>query len=101
VLADDFTLEWPQSNERIRGRDHFAAMNAEYPAHGPWTFTLHRLIGDETEVVTDVTVTDGVVRARAISFFTVAEGKITRLVEFWPEPYPAPANRAHLTEPID
>jgi hypothetical protein len=24
--------------------------------------------------------------------------RITRLVEFWPEPYPAPPNRAHLVE---
>jgi uncharacterized protein with GYD domain len=28
-------------------------------------------------------------------------GKITRLIEYWPEPYAAPANRAHLVEPID
>jgi hypothetical protein len=36
-----------------------------------------------------------------LSFFTVEDGLITRLVEFWPEPYAAPANRAHLVEPID
>ena len=30
VLADDFVLDWPQSNERIRGRDNSAAMNEEY-----------------------------------------------------------------------
>jgi hypothetical protein len=52
----------------------------------------------EFEVVSDVTVTDGVQTARAISFFTVAGGKIRRLVEFWPEPYEAPAHRAHLVE---
>lgn len=50
------------------------------------------------EDVTDVSVTDGVQSARAISFFTVTNGKITRIVEYWPEPYPAPANRAHLIE---
>ena len=38
VLAEGFVLEWPQSRERIRGGDNFARMNAEYPAHGPWTF---------------------------------------------------------------
>jgi len=36
--------------------------------------------------------------ARAVSFFEVAEGKVIRIVEFWPEPYLAPANRAHLVE---
>jgi hypothetical protein len=25
---------------------------------------------------------------------------VTRLVEYWPEDYAAPANRAHLVEPL-
>jgi len=44
---------------------------------------------------------DGTQHARAISFFTVANGKIIRLVEFWPEPYEAPSNRKHLVEAIE
>jgi ketosteroid isomerase-like protein len=98
VLAPEFVLEWPQSRERIRGAARFARMNAEYPAHGPWSFTIHRLVGGESEAVSDVTVTDGVQTARAISFFEVRAGQITRLVEYWPEPYEAPAHRAHLVE---
>ena len=98
VLAPDFVLEWPQSRERIRGAERFARMNHEYPAHGPWQFTINRLVGGESEAVSDVAVTDGVQVARAISFFTVAEGKVTRLVEFWPEPSNALTNRAHLVE---
>jgi len=46
-------------------------------------------------------VTDGVQAARAISFFTIAGGKVRRLVEFWPEPSEAPAHRAHLVERMD
>ncbi|WP_211472773.1 nuclear transport factor 2 family protein [Collimonas humicola] len=100
VLADDFILDWPQSNERIRGRERFAAMNAEYPANGLWRFSICRIVGNETEAVTEVDITDGVQEAKAISFFTVVAGKITSLVEYWPEPYPAPANRKHLVEAI-
>src|SRR5512138_988197 len=77
VLADDFVLEWPQSGERIRGRERFAAMNAEYPAAGRWVFTIDRVVGGEAEAITDVTVTDGSRRDRAITFFTVHDGKIT------------------------
>jgi len=98
VLAPDFICEWPQSNERIRGGGHFARMNTEYPSHGPWQFTINHIVSGPDEAVSDVSITDGVQSARAISFFTIKEGLITRLVEFWPEPYPAPANRAHLTE---
>lgn len=100
VLAPEFVLEWPQSNERIRGAERFARMNQEYPAHGSWVFTLNRLVAGNDEVVSDVSISDGVQTARAISFFTVVAGKITRLVEFWPDPYAAPANRAHLVEPL-
>jgi ketosteroid isomerase-like protein len=100
LLADDFVLDWPQSNERIRGRDNFAAMNEEYPAHGRWTFTINRLIGDEHEAVSDVLVSDGVQNARAISFFSIEDGKIARMVEYWPDNYPAPENRRHLVERI-
>jgi hypothetical protein len=35
---------------------------------------------------------------RAVSFFEVADGLVRRIVEYWPEPYDAPANRAHLVE---
>lgn len=100
VLSSGFVLEWPQSNERIRGADNFTRMNAEYPAHGPWTFELKRLVAGPVEVVTQVAVTDGIQHAEAISFFEVADGRITRLVEYWPAGYPAPPGRAHLTEPI-
>jgi hypothetical protein len=101
VLAPEFVLEWPQSKERIRGAERFARMNHEYPAHGRWQFTINRLVGADSEAVSDVSVTDGVQSARAISFFTVGNGKVTRLVEFWPDPYAAPTNRAHLVEPLE
>jgi len=100
LLSDDFVLDWPQSKERIRGRDNFAAMNEEYPAHGRWMFTINRLVGNEHEAVSDVSVTDGVQTARVITFFMVENGKIARAVEFWPDSYAAPENRRHLVEQI-
>ena len=101
VLAPDFVLEWPQSRERIRGGERFAQMNREYTAHGPWRFTINRIVGGEREAVSDVSVSDGVQNGRAISFFSVDGGKISRLVEFWPEPYEAAPNRSHLVEAME
>lgn len=98
MLTDDYTLEWPQSKERIRGRDNFVAVNEEYPAQGRWSFTVNRTVGNATEAVSDVTVTDGTQVARAITFTTVQEGKIISQVEYWPDNYEAPANRKHLVE---
>ena len=101
MLSDDYILEWPQSKERIRGRNNFVAMNKEYPANERWQFTIIRIVGNATEAVSDVTVTDGTQVARAITFTTVQQGKIVKQVEFWPDNYAAPENRKHIVEIMD
>ncbi|MBL9134612.1 MAG: GNAT family N-acetyltransferase [Verrucomicrobiales bacterium] len=98
VLADNLILDWPQSCERICGPSNFVRMNAEYPSHGRWSFELRRLVAERHQVVTHVAVTDGVQAAEAISFFTVVSGKISRIVEFWPDSFPASEHRRHLVE---
>jgi SnoaL-like domain len=98
VLSEDFVLEWPQSRERIRGAMKYTQMNREYPASGAWRFEVHKVVGNNQEAASDVTITDGVRIARAISFFSVKGALITRLTEYWPEPYAAPPGRAHLVE---
>jgi hypothetical protein len=99
-LHDEYILEWPQSGERIRGRDHFAAINTYYPAEGKWRFTINQIVTEGEVVVTDVTVTDGSRTDRAITFSTVRDGKIWKQIEFWPEPFEAPAWRAEWVERI-
>jgi hypothetical protein len=98
VLADDFTLGWPQSGERIRGRANFAAMNAAYPAHGAWRFEVLRLVAQPGAAVTETDITDGVQRGRAITFFELRGDRIARIVEYWPEPFAARPDRAQWVE---
>jgi limonene-1,2-epoxide hydrolase len=98
LLHDDYVLDWPQSGERIRGRENFAALNTYFPAEGEWQFTVNQIIADGELVVTDVTVTDGSRTDRAITFSTIRDGKIWRQVEFWPEPFEAPEWRAQWVE---
>jgi limonene-1,2-epoxide hydrolase len=100
VLADEFTVEWPQSRERIRGGENFARMNAEYPTTSHWQFKINRLVASGESVVTQVSVSDGTQSAEPISFFSVVGGSITKMVEYWPEPFTAAENRLHLTEPM-
>jgi hypothetical protein len=99
-LADGFVMEWPQSRERIRGGENFARMNAEYPTTSRWTFKINRLVASGGSVVSQVSVSDGTQSAEPVSFFTVFEGKIVELVEYWPEPFAPPENRRRLTEPM-
>ena len=97
-LHDDYVLEWPQSGERIRGRENFVAVNTNYPAYGRWEFTIHRILAEGNEVVSDVGVTDGVVTGRAITFSTIRDGKIMHQIEFWPDPFEPPEWRAEWVE---
>ena len=100
VLAPEFTLEWPQSKERIRGPERFCQMNAEYPTASRWLFTINRLVASGESVVTQVSLSDGRQSAEPVSFFTVRAGRITKLVEYWPEPFTPAKNRRHLVEPM-
>lgn len=99
-LHDEYILEWPQSGERIRGRANFAAINDNYPAHGRWDFTVHRLIAEDDQVVSDVSVTDGMIAGRVITFSTIRDGKILRQIEFWPDPFQPAPWRAQWVERI-
>jgi ketosteroid isomerase-like protein len=97
-LHEDYVLEWPQSGERIHGRANFVAINEHYPAHGRWEFTVHRIIAEGDQVVSDVGVTDGTLTGRAITFSRVRDGKIIQQVEFWPDPFEPPVWRAEWVE---
>jgi SnoaL-like domain len=100
VLDPGFIMDWPQSKERIRGPENFARMNIEYPTKGRWSFRINHLVVGADEVVSQVSVTDGEQSGEPISFFTVQAGKITHLIEYWPEPFAPAANRAHLVESL-
>lgn len=99
-LSEDFELVWPQSAERIRGRENFAALNSHYPAKGRWQFSIERIVSQGEQVVTDVCVTDGERQDRAITFHTVQGERITKQIEYWPENYPAPEWRAKWVDSI-
>ncbi len=93
-LSLDFEGFWPQSGELVVGRDNFIAVNSCYPANGVWAFEIHSVVCDGAMVVTDVSVTDSVQKARAITFHTVENGLISKQKEFWPDPMEAQAWRA-------
>ncbi|MCI0397078.1 MAG: nuclear transport factor 2 family protein [Chloroflexi bacterium] len=98
LFHDDYVLEWPQSGERIRGRENFVAINDNYPAAGRWHFTIHRLIADESGTASEVTVTDGAITARVVTFSEFRDGKIVYQVEYWSDPFEAAAWRAEWVE---
>ena len=100
-LHPDFEYYMPQTREYLRGRADFAALNAAYPASGPWVFTVRSILAEGARAVSDVEVTDGTLRARAITFHTLEDGLIRRQVEYWPDDYPAPDWRRGFVQVLD
>lgn len=97
TLADDVVYEVPQSRERVVGRDGVVRFNAEYP--GDWSLSVTDLVADEHRAATTIRfVLPGEPDQTGIAFFTVADGRITRMSDWWPEPYDPPPGRAHLVE---
>ena len=96
LLHPAVVYEIPQSRERIRGRDRYLRFNQEYP--GDWHLRPKVTIADERHgVVWFEWLLDG--RAEdAMAFFEFADGLITRVTDFWPEPYEPPPGREHLVE---
>lgn len=98
LLHDDYVCEWPQSNERIRGRENFVALNSNYP--GRWSAAIKRVIVERDQVASEVVLTWEDQTVTVVSFFAIRDGKIYREVDYWPEAYAAPEWRAQWVEPL-
>ncbi|MBT2399439.1 nuclear transport factor 2 family protein [Streptomyces sp. ISL-100] len=100
TLSIDVLYDLPQTRERIRGRENFLTFNRDYPAD--WRLLrINRVVADpeSAQVVTWVHVAVGLEEMYAITYFTGdADGRITTITDFWPEPYEPPTGREHLAE---
>ena len=96
TLAPDVVYEAHQTRERVVGREAYVRFNAEFP--GDWSLSVRRVVADASGGVawTDFHVGDEVMTG--LHFFTVADGLIRHVDDFWPEPYEPPPGRAHLVE---
>jgi len=98
--TEDFIQEWPQSGERltkanaIRLAEHYPEMAGKTPK-----FTYKRTLGggDLAVIEGSIDYGDGI----PVSYVGVAElrdGKITKMTEYFANPFEAPAWRADFVE---
>ncbi|MFE6098760.1 nuclear transport factor 2 family protein [Streptomyces laurentii] len=102
LVAEDAVVEWPVSRERIVGRDDFIAVNREYPEG--WSIRVLRIVADGDEAVSEVEVPhEGLGVFRAVSFWSVRDGRIVRGTEYWTTlgGDPRPEWRAAYVEPME
>jgi hypothetical protein len=115
----DWTVDWPQSGERVRGSEAFASIHQMYPGGSPRS-TVRRVVGSEDRWT--VTPTNTVVRVAGegeawwgewmmrypdgsdwfcVDLIELRDGKVHRETVYWATPLPAPEWRANLVERIE
>ena len=103
LATEDFVEEWPQSGERIRGRDNAKAINDNYPEMTGTTprLSFSRLTGEGSHWVVEGSIDygDGI----PVSYVGIAElrdGKLAHITEYFGNPFEAPAWRSQWVEKI-
>lgn len=97
LLAEHVVYELPQTRERVRGREAYVRFNADYP--GDWHLRVVRVLADEVGGASWTAFVNDGREETGLTFFELdGDGRITRITDFWPEPYEPPPGREHLVE---
>ena len=97
LLADDFTCMLPDTGEVFPTADAWIEFNRRYP--GRWRIEVLRTDAERDQVYTETTITDPDTEVRAASFWTVTDGRIAAVTEYYVEPGASepPFDRSDLT----
>ena len=102
MSADDVVLEWPQSGERIRGKDNIRAVNMNYATGSGTTPTakLRRVLspGEAWVIESVIDYGDGVPVSSVSIIETNDQGKVVRQRDYFASPFEAPEWRKPYAE---
>jgi len=95
-LHDDYVEEYPQSGERIRGKQNWLSIVKTYPS-------LPKMINYTIEVSGELCVLEAILeydsnRVYVCEIFEVQDGTLKRAREYFGEPFEAPEWRAQWVE---
>lgn len=102
--SDDFVQEWPQSGERIRGKQMAKKIGEDYSGA---TGTTPKFKVDKIQGSGDLYVMQGVIDygdGTPVSYVGVAEfrdGKVAKVTEYFANPFEAPEWRKPYTERME
>ena len=98
-LADDAVVEWPQSGERIVGKQACTLVYKNYPG-GPPGYVLRRISGSGDVFVVEATGQYGADTVYTTSIVEFRDGKIAKQTDYFASPFEAPAWRSQWVEHI-
>jgi hypothetical protein len=96
LFHDDYVEEYPQSGERIRGKQNARAVNENYPGLPSLINCSYNISGNLG--VMEMTLEYDGDRVHACEIVEFEEGKIKRARTYFAEPFEAPQWRAQWVE---
>jgi hypothetical protein len=103
IRHDDYTMEMPQSGERIRGRENMRAFQRSFADYStPPNIRLRRVTVREGLWILEGVNDYGEGRIfTVVAIFELKDGRIWRDTRYYAEPFDAPPWRADLVERMD
>jgi hypothetical protein len=98
IYALDGTLDYPQSGERFRGRATISAQRGGHPANRH--FTVLRISGSGNLWLSECIITYDDVPTYSVSIMEFADEHVVHETQYFADPFPSPAWRAALAEPM-
>ncbi len=96
IYRDDAVLEYPQSGERIRGREAIQASRAAQP--NAKRFHVRRIIGAGDLWLTEYVLTYDGRPSFTVSIMEFIDGKVARETQYFGDPFEPGASRAQWVE---
>ena len=98
IYRDDAVLDYPQSGERIRGRDNIRESRSVQPSKK--RFTVRRIIGSGDLWITELVLAYDDAPSYVVSIMEFRDGLVTHETQYFAQPFEPGASRAHLVERI-
>jgi hypothetical protein len=99
IYHDDAVLDYPQSGERLRGRDRIQESRRVQPNNK--RFTVRRIIGREDLWITEFILTYDDKPSYVVSIMEFREEKVAHETQYFGDRFEPGASRANLVERMD
>lgn len=97
IYREEAVLEYPQSGERVRGRQNIQASRSAQPDKK--RFSVRRILGAGDLWVSEFTITYDSQPTYSVSIMEFKEGKVARETQYFGEAFEAGPSRARWVEP--
>src|ERR1700690_4243088 len=99
IYRDDAVLEYPQSGERIRGRQNIQASRTAQP--NMKRFTVRRVLGGGDIWVSELVLTYDGEPFYTVSIMEFEDGEVVRETQYFGDPFDPGPSRAQWVERIE